>query len=195
MLHVEPQQSWLAPPQAAQVDGTVPKLQVLPAGEHAGLLAQQREPIAVPQAWQVPDVPAEVLQAMRGVMEVLHCSPDVQQGWFRTPQPWHVLDASQMSPAVLQSGVSQQCLLCVPQLLLQVAPVQYRPGALPHQLPGQQAAPLELPQLLLQVFVPGSQTRPVLQAAPVVQQAEPTPCPQNENEPWEPEAEQSTSAP
>ena len=193
MLHVEPQQSWLAPPQAAQVDGTVPKLQVLPAGEHAGLLAQQREPIAVPQAWQVPDVPAEVLHAMRGVMEVLQGSPDVQQGWFRTPQPWQVWEASQMRPAVLQAGVSQQCRDCVPQLLLQVAPVQYKPGALPHQLPGQQAAPLELPQLLLQWLV-ASQNMPEPQA-PEAQQVSPTLWPHMANEPWLPEAEQSTSAP
>ena len=81
---------------------------MLPAGVQAGLAAQQREPIAVPHAWQVPLAPAVVLQAMRGVMEVLQGSPDVQQGWFRTPQPWQVFDASQMRPAVLQAGVSQQ---------------------------------------------------------------------------------------
>ena len=81
----------------------------------------------------------------------------------------------------------------MPQLLLQAVPAQYNPGALPHQLPGQQAAPLELPQLLL--HKPLTQTSPVPQGVPVVQQAEPADCPQKEYEPCEPEAEQSTSAP
>lgn len=189
--HEEPQHNWLGAPQFAQVSGTVPKSQVLFDGEQAGEPGQQSEPIAVPHAWQVPAGPAVVLQARRGVSVVLQMFP-AQQGCPCTPHPWQIFEASQMSPAP-HTGVSQQCCDCAPQMLLQVAPAQNSPGALPHQLPGQQEAPAELPQLLLHFDV-ASQKRPTLQVFPGVQQFSPW-CPQNWNEPWEPDDRQFTSSP
>lgn len=122
LLQEEPQHSCPAAPQLAQVSGTVPRSQVLFAGEHAGEPGQQSEPMSVPHVWQVPDAPALVLQAMRGVEVVLQMFP-AQQGCPKTPQPWHILEASQRSPE-LHSGVSQQCRDCVPQALLHVVPAQ-----------------------------------------------------------------------
>lgn len=60
-------------------------------------------------------------------------------------------------------------------------------------MPEQHCCPFVLPQALLQCSVP-SQKVPASQVLPGVQQASPT-CPQNENEPCEPDAMQFASAP
>lgn len=128
--------------------------------------------------------------------ERLHCVPDAQHDSPKLPQPWQMLELEHSRPD-WHSFTSQQCAPREPQRGLHFEDVgsQNNPGALPHHCRGQQSPPGILPQLLLQRPVAVSQTRPRLQWLSGWQQSSPTAVPQNEYEPWEPDAMQLTSAP